>query len=137
MRDTIVNSHLNKELKNKLVVLFDNVEEYVNYNIAETNYTTRKIYTPIEIMYKDKKVVRVGIVNDNFFGDYKDLKIGSVEFEKEDFNFFDNSGKLEGLLPLDTSLEKAIIFMPGIHIPAREDGDTDIFKTVDYSIFFN
>ena len=137
MRDTILNSHLNKELKNKLVLLFDRVEDYVNRNIAETNYTTRKIYAPIEITYKNKKVIKVGITNDNFFREYKDLKIGSVEFEKEDFNFFDESGLLEGLTPIDLSAEKVFIFMPGIHIPSVEDGGIDIFKTVDYNVFFN
>lgn len=140
MRNLILESRLNEELKNKMVALFDITEKHVNDNVAETNFTTRKIYTPIEITFNADRIVRVGIVNESFFAGYKDLKLETVEFEKEDFNQFDENGLVEGLIPMNLSNDKEIIFMPGIHIPMtdKEDlSDIDIFKTVDYRMFFN
>ena len=136
MKKIILESNLNKELKEKMLVLFNNIEAYVNEQIAETNYTTRKIYTPVEITFNENEIVRVGLVNDLYFENYKDVDALDKEFENDEFNQFDKNGVIEGLISMNLSNKKALIFIPGIHISRAHEDDTDIFKTVDSSMFF-
>lgn len=136
MKKIILESNLNKELKEKMLVLFNDIEAYVNEQIAETSYTTRKIYAPVEITFNENEIVRVGLANDLYFENYKDIDTLDKEFENDEFNQFDRNGVIEGLIPMNLSNKKALIFIPGIHIPRTHENDEDIFKTVDSSVFF-
>lgn len=138
MKKMILESKLTKELKNKISKLFDCTEEYVSEHVQEAKGATI-IYLPTEITFNkdDNKIVRVGLVNDLYFENSKDLNNLNVEFDNEEFNQFDENGVIEGLIPINLSNDKCIICMPAIYTPKDHNGDGEMVRFLEYKSFFN
>lgn len=118
--------------------LFLRTDSYVSEHLKEA-MGAKKIFVPVEITFNsnENKIVRVGLVNDLYFRNSKDIDNLDVEFDNEEFNQFDENGVIEGLISMSLINEKSLIAMPAIHIPAENDEDTEVFISLEYNHFFN
>lgn len=134
----ILESNLTKELKDKILNLFKDTESHVTEHAQEAKNAT-VIYLPVELTFNknDNKIIRVGLVNDLYFENCKDLDNLNSEFDNEEFNQFDENGVIEGLIPMDLTNDKCIISMPSIYIPKDHNGEGEMAIFLEYKSFFN
>lgn len=138
MKNTILKTNMTNELKDKMMTLFENTDMFVSEHAQEAKNAT-KIYLPVELTFNntENKIVRVGLVNDLYFENSKDLDNLDVEFSNEEFNQFDENGVVDGLIPMNLENDKCIIFMPAIYVPKDHNGDGEMVIFLEYKLFFN
>ena len=136
MKKFILESKLNEEMKGKMIRLFENADKYMSAHSQEAE-GARKIYVPVQLTFNKKKIVRVGLVNDLYFENAKDLDKVNAEFDNEEFNQFNKNGVIEKPIPMNLNNDKCIIFMPAIYTPADQDGEGESVIYLGYNLFFN
>lgn len=138
MKTTILKSKLTEELKKEMLNLFDRTNSYVSERVNDV-VVARKIFVPVEITFNPDKneIIRVGLVNDLYFLNSKDIDKLNVEFDNEEFNQFNKNGVIDSIIPMNLKNEKTIIAMPAIYIPAENDKEAERFITLEYKHFFS
>lgn len=137
MKKFILETKLNEELKGKMIHLFENADKYMSAHSKEAK-DARIIYVPVELTFNndESRIVRVGLVNDLYFENDKDLNKVYAEYDNEEFNQFDENGVIEGLIPMNLNNDKCIIFMPAIYTPKNQDGEGESAIFLGYNLFF-
>lgn len=138
MKKFILETKLNEEMKNKMITLFKNADNYITALAGEAEGAT-KIYVPVELTYNndENKIVRVGLVNDLYFENEKDLNRVYTEYDNEEFNQFDENGAVETLIPMNLNNDKCIIFMPAVYVSQDQNGEGQRAILLQYNLFFN
>ena len=138
MKKFILETKLNEELKGKMIHLFENADKYMSAHSKEAK-DARIIYVPVELTFNndENRIVRVGLVNDLYFENAKDLNEVYTEYDNEEFNQFDENGVIEELIPINLNNDKCIIFMPAIYTPKDQNGEGESAIFLEYNSFFN
>lgn len=138
MKNNILKTNMSEKLKDKMITLFEKADMYMTEHVQEAANAT-KIYLPVELTFSktEDKIVRVGLVNDLYFENGKDLGSLDVEFNNEEFNQFDENGVIEGLIPINLENDKCIIFMPAIYLSEDHNGEGERAIFLGHNLFFN
>ena len=138
MKNNILKSNMSEKLKDKMVTLFENADMYISEHAQEAA-NSKKIYLPVELTFNntEDKIVRVGLVNDLYFENGKDLDNLDIEFSNEEFNQFDENGVVDGLISINLENDKCIIFMPAIYLPKDHNGEGERVIFLGHNLFFN